>query len=98
MRRVGLHHVDIVVSSLERSLPLYRDLLEPLGYGEAYEVVGERGDAAPGALPGARYRSCSVPPSSGGYPDRGTTPPAGRPSVSEPCQSTSSVSAFCSRA
>lgn len=44
MRRVGLHHVDIVVSSLERSLPLYRELLEPLGYVEAYEVVGERGE------------------------------------------------------
>ena len=44
MRRVGLHHVDIVVSSLERSLPLYRQLLEPLGYVEADEVVGERGD------------------------------------------------------
>ncbi len=42
MRRVGLHHVDIVVSSLERSLPLYRALLEPLGYVEAYEAVGER--------------------------------------------------------
>ena len=44
MRRIGLHHVDIVVSSLERSLPLYRELLEPLGYVEAHEVVGERGD------------------------------------------------------
>jgi glyoxylase I family protein len=42
--RVGLHHVDIVVSSLERSLPLYRELLEPLGYTEAYDVVGERGE------------------------------------------------------
>jgi glyoxylase I family protein len=44
MRRVGLHHVDVVVSSLERSLPLYRELLEPLGYVEAYEAVGERGE------------------------------------------------------
>jgi catechol 2,3-dioxygenase-like lactoylglutathione lyase family enzyme len=43
-RRVGLHHVDIVVSSLERSLPLYRDLLRPLGYVAAYEFVGERGE------------------------------------------------------
>lgn len=32
MRRVELHHVDIVVTSLERSLPIYRELLEPLGY------------------------------------------------------------------
>ena len=44
MSRVGLHHVDIVVTSLERSLPLYRELLEPLGYVEADEVVGERGE------------------------------------------------------
>ena len=43
-RRVGLHHVDIVVSSLERSLPLYRELLRPLGYVDAGEVVGERGE------------------------------------------------------
>ena len=39
-----MHHVDLVVSSLERSLPLYRGLLEPLGYTEAGEVVGERGE------------------------------------------------------
>ncbi len=44
MARRGLHHLDIVVSSLERSLPLYRELLEPLGYTELYEVVGERGE------------------------------------------------------
>ena len=30
------------MSSLERSLPLYCELLEPLGYTELYEVVGER--------------------------------------------------------
>jgi glyoxylase I family protein len=44
MSRIGLHHVDLVVSSLERSLPLYRELLRPLGYTEIYEVVGERGE------------------------------------------------------
>jgi catechol 2,3-dioxygenase-like lactoylglutathione lyase family enzyme len=44
VRRVGLHHVDIVVSSLARSLPFYRELLRPLGYVEADEVVGERGE------------------------------------------------------
>ena len=43
MSRVGMHHVDIVVSSLERSLPLYRELLEPLGYTDCDEVAGERG-------------------------------------------------------
>jgi catechol 2,3-dioxygenase-like lactoylglutathione lyase family enzyme len=42
--RRGLHHLDLVVSSLERSLPLYRELLRPLGYTELYEVVGERGE------------------------------------------------------
>jgi len=42
--RRGLHHIEIVVSSLERSLPLYRELLEPLGYTELHEVVGERGE------------------------------------------------------
>ncbi|MBA3433328.1 MAG: VOC family protein [Actinobacteria bacterium] len=45
MSRVGMHHVDIVVSSLERSLPLYRDLLRPLGYTRAGEIVGERGES-----------------------------------------------------
>ena len=44
VRRVGLHHVDIVVTSLERSLPLYRELLEPLGYTYADTALGERGE------------------------------------------------------
>jgi glyoxylase I family protein len=44
MRRLGMHHVDVVVSSLERSLPFYRELLRPLGYTEAYEARGERGE------------------------------------------------------
>jgi catechol 2,3-dioxygenase-like lactoylglutathione lyase family enzyme len=39
-----MHHVDLVVSSLERSLPLYRELLEPLGYTEVGEAIGERGE------------------------------------------------------
>jgi glyoxylase I family protein len=40
----GVHHLDLVVSSLERSLPLYRALLEPLGYTREGEIVGERGE------------------------------------------------------
>ena len=44
MARRGLHHVDLVVSSLERSLPLYRELLEPLGYTELNDITGERGE------------------------------------------------------
>src|SRR5262249_19351674 len=41
----GVHHVDLVVSSIERSLPFYRDLLAPLGYHRITEVEGERGES-----------------------------------------------------
>ena len=44
MRSAGVHHVDLVVSSIERSLPFYRDLLAPLGYHRISEVEGERGE------------------------------------------------------
>jgi catechol 2,3-dioxygenase-like lactoylglutathione lyase family enzyme len=44
MRGGGLHHVDLVVSSIERSLPFYRDLLGPLGWHRISEVEGERGE------------------------------------------------------
>ena len=44
MRSTGVHHVDLVVSSVERSLPFYRDLLGPLGYHRIGEVEGERGE------------------------------------------------------
>ena len=37
-------HVDLVVSSLERSLPFYRGLLGPLGWIGAVEEKGERGE------------------------------------------------------
>jgi glyoxylase I family protein len=40
----GVHHVDLVVSSIQRSLPFYRDLLGPLGYHGISEVEGERGE------------------------------------------------------
>jgi glyoxylase I family protein len=40
----GVHHVDLVVSSIQRSLPFYRDLLAPLGYHRIAEVEGERGE------------------------------------------------------
>ncbi len=39
-----MHHVDLVVSSIERSLPFYRDLLAPLGWHRISEVEGERGE------------------------------------------------------
>ncbi|MEX0673254.1 MAG: VOC family protein, partial [Gaiellaceae bacterium] len=44
MRSTGVHHVDLVVSSIERSLPFYRDLLGPLGWHRVGEVEGERGE------------------------------------------------------
>ena len=44
MRSTGVHHVDLVVSSIERSLPFYRDLLAPLGYHGISEVEWERGE------------------------------------------------------
>jgi glyoxylase I family protein len=39
-----LFHVDLVVSSLERSLPFYRGLMEQLGTLQEEEVGGERGE------------------------------------------------------
>ena len=44
VRSAGVHHVDLVVSSILRSLPFYRELLEPLGWHRVGEVEGERGD------------------------------------------------------
>jgi glyoxylase I family protein len=37
-------HVDLVVSSIDRSLPFYRDLLAPLGWVGMTEQEGERGE------------------------------------------------------
>jgi glyoxylase I family protein len=44
MRPGAVHHIDLVVSSLERSLPFYRELLGPLGWHGISEVEGERGE------------------------------------------------------
>ena len=44
MLAAGIHHVDLVVSSIERSLPFYRELLAPLGWHRVSEVEGERGE------------------------------------------------------
>jgi glyoxylase I family protein len=44
VRSTGVHHVDLVVSSIERSLPFYTGLLGPLGYHRVSEVEGERGE------------------------------------------------------
>jgi len=40
----AIDHLDLVVTSLERSLDFYRGLLEPLGYVRVSEIVGERGE------------------------------------------------------
>jgi glyoxylase I family protein len=41
---MGIHHLDLVVSTLERSVSFYRELLEPLGYSRVGGIVGERGE------------------------------------------------------
>ena len=59
MRSTGIHHIDLVVSSIERSLPFYRDLLGPLGWHGVTEVQGERDETiwylwGPGSSLGVR--------------------------------------------
>ena len=44
MRSTGVHHVDLVVSDLERSLSFYRELLVPLGWHGVSNQTGERGE------------------------------------------------------
>jgi glyoxylase I family protein len=39
-----LHHLDLVVGSLEESLGFYRDVLGPLGWTDLHEATGERGE------------------------------------------------------
>ena len=39
-----IDHADLVVSSIERSLPFYRGLLAPLGWVGVIEQEGERGE------------------------------------------------------
>jgi glyoxylase I family protein len=39
-----ISHVDLVVSSIQRSLPFYRGLLEPIGWSGLSDVRGERGE------------------------------------------------------
>ena len=59
MRSSGVHHVDLVVSSIERSLPFYTQLLGPLGFHTVSQVEGERGETiwyigGPGTAVGLR--------------------------------------------
>jgi glyoxylase I family protein len=72
MRSSGVHHIDLVVSSLDRSLPFYRELLGPMGWHGLSEVEGERGEtiwylAGPGTSIGLR---AAQPPRLGGRYDR----------------------------
>jgi catechol 2,3-dioxygenase-like lactoylglutathione lyase family enzyme len=67
VRSSGVHHVDLVVSSIERSLPFYSDLLGPLGYHRVSEVEGERGEtiwyiAGPGTAVGLREAQSETGP------------------------------------
>jgi catechol 2,3-dioxygenase-like lactoylglutathione lyase family enzyme len=69
VRSTGFHHLDIVVTSIERSLPFYRDLLGPLGWHGLGEVQGERGEtihyiSGPGSSLGLRE---AMTPSEGPY-------------------------------
>jgi catechol 2,3-dioxygenase-like lactoylglutathione lyase family enzyme len=59
VRSTGVHHVDLVVSSIARSLPFYRELLGPLGWHGVSEVAGEQGETiwyltGPGSSVGLR--------------------------------------------
>jgi catechol 2,3-dioxygenase-like lactoylglutathione lyase family enzyme len=66
VRSTGVHHVDLVVSSIERSLPFYRELLGPLGWHGLSEVEGERGETiwyltGPGTSVGLRGAQSEPP-------------------------------------
>jgi glyoxylase I family protein len=66
VRSTGVHHVDLVVSSIERSLPFYSALLGPLGYTRVGEVEGERGEtiwylSGPGTAVGLREAQSEAP-------------------------------------
>ena len=59
MRSTGIHHVDLVVSDLERSLAFYRAILGPLAWHGVLEQPGERGETihyvyGPGSTIGLR--------------------------------------------
>ena len=42
--RSKISHVDRVVSSIARSLPFYRGLLEPIGWTDLRQAEGEQGE------------------------------------------------------
>lgn len=67
VRPAGIHHIDLVVSSIERSLSFYRELLGPLGWHRVSEVEGERGEtiwylSGAGCALGLRAAQSDSPP------------------------------------
>ena len=44
MQSRGIHHLDLVVSDIERSRGFYSQLLRLLGWGGVLELTGERGE------------------------------------------------------
>jgi catechol 2,3-dioxygenase-like lactoylglutathione lyase family enzyme len=59
VRSTGVHHVDLVVSDIDRSLRFYRGVLGPLGWHGLHEIPGERGETinyvhGPGSTIGLR--------------------------------------------
>jgi catechol 2,3-dioxygenase-like lactoylglutathione lyase family enzyme len=67
MRSTGIHHLDLVVTSIERSLPFYLELLRSLGWTNVEEVEGERGEtiwyvSGPGTTIGLREKQSDVNP------------------------------------
>jgi glyoxylase I family protein len=67
VRSSGVHHVDLVVSSIERSLAFYSELLGPLGYHSVGQVEGERGEtiwylSGPGTAIGLRQAQSDSEP------------------------------------
>jgi glyoxylase I family protein len=63
----GLHHLDLVVSDIERSKRFYRELLQQLGWGEFSDFEGERGETisyleGPETLIGLREKQSDAHP------------------------------------
>jgi catechol 2,3-dioxygenase-like lactoylglutathione lyase family enzyme len=59
MRSSGIHHVDLVVSDIERALDFYGDVLGAIGWEPPFTAAGERGETihylrGPGSTLGLR--------------------------------------------
>jgi catechol 2,3-dioxygenase-like lactoylglutathione lyase family enzyme len=59
VRSTGVHHVDLVVSDIDRALRFYRGVFGPLGWHGVHEIPGERGETihyvhGPGSTIGLR--------------------------------------------